>query len=264
MILPFLILSCEAIPEPEFTDRPVVCCYLASGESPVLTVQRLIPFKNDVTFSTENVEELDITITDLTTGEEYLLNSIGDGTYANESLMVSENHEYRLDFEYDNLPVTATTTVPDMPKGVSFSASYIEVMSFQPPSTSEVKAPQNGITVSWENEAGDYYIIEGKTNSSSTIRELDEDEELPSKSFKLNYTQGESATLASSDFNYYGSYTVSLIHICPEYAVLSQGGSTTSATLVDVRGNIDGGYGIFTGISYVNANIRVVEGSSPF
>ena len=47
-------------------------------------------------------------------------------------------------------------------------------------------------------------------------------------------------------------------------AVLSQGGSTSSATLVDVKGNIDGGYGIFTGISSVKRTIHVSQGSSPF
>lgn len=109
-----------------------------------------------------------------------------------------------------------------------------------------------------------FQIVEGKTSSTSTIRELDEDEEAPVRSFKLNYTQGESTTLSSSDFNYYGTYTISLIHICYEYAVMSQGGSTSSATLVDVKGNVDGGYGIFTGISSVDTNIRVVEGSSLF
>lgn len=45
---------------------------------------------------------------------------------------------------------------------------------------------------------------------------------------------------------------------------MSQGGSTTSATLVDVRGNIDGGYGIFTGISSVKKTISVTKQSSPF
>ena len=45
---------------------------------------------------------------------------------------------------------------------------------------------------------------------------------------------------------------------------MSQGDSTSSATLVDVKGNIDGGYGIFTGISSVTKNIKVAQGASPF
>ena len=61
-----------------------------------------------------------------------------------------------------------------------------------------------------------------------------------------------------------GTYNVSVIHINYEYAVLSQGGTTSSTTLIDVKGNIDGGYGIFTGISCVTKSVKVSQGSSPF
>ena len=87
---------------------------------------------------------------------------------------------------------------------------------------------------------------------------------MPSNSFRLNYTQGSSAALSSADFNHYGTHKVSLIHICYEYAVFSQGGTTSSSTLVDVKGNIEGGYGIFTGISKITQDIKVTEDSSPF
>lgn len=53
-----LLASCEAITPTEFTDRPVVCCYLTSGETPTLTVDKLIPFQNDAVFSEEDVASL--------------------------------------------------------------------------------------------------------------------------------------------------------------------------------------------------------------
>lgn len=263
LFVSLMIVSCEVTPEAEFTDRPVVCCYLSAGDSPTLTVQKLIPFQSDVTFSDENVDELDITITDLTDGTDYLLYNIGNGAYCNEGLIVESGHEYQLSFYYDNLPVTASTLVPDAPQNVSFSASSIGVMSFESMS-SATRAPQNGIDITWTNDDGEYYIVEGKTESTSSIREIDEGEEMPSQSFKLNYTQGASANLSSADFNYFGTYQVSVIHIRPEYAVISQGGSTSSTTLVDVKGNIDGGYGIFTGISSYTKSITVTKQSSPF
>lgn len=257
-----ILVSCEAIPETEFTDRPVVSCYLSAGESPTLTVKKLIPFQSDATFSSEDVSALDITITDLTTGTDYTLSSVGEGVYTNEELIAQSEHEYQLSFMYDNVPVTSTTVVPTAPQGVSFSSTTIEVMSFQPPAMS--RGPQDGIEISWKNDEGDYYIVEGKTNSSSPIVDVDDDEDLPAKSFKLNYTQGTGSTLSSSDFSYYGTYQISVIHIGYEYAVMSQGGSTSSSTLVDVKGNIDNGYGIFTGISKVTTNVKVSKGSSPF
>ena len=257
------LASCEAIPETEFTDRPVVCCYLSAGESPVLTVQKLIPFQSDAKFSEEDISSLAITITDRNSGKEYLLSSTGEGTYAHPELIAEPGHEYGLSFEYDGVPVTATTTVPSAPEEVSFSATRIEVMSFQPTQAMS-KAPNDGIKISWKNDEGEYYIVEGRTSSTNPVMDVEDDEDLPVKSFKLNYTQGTSATLSSSDFNYYGTYNISVIHINQEYAVMSQGGSTSSATLVDVKGNVDGGYGIFTGISSVTRTINVTKGSSPF
>lgn len=262
----FLTASCEAIPDTEFTDRPVVCCYLFPGESPELTVGKVIPFQSDATFSDEDVSKLDITITDRNTGKTYTLASKGKGVYGNDELLIEDEHEYSLYFMYDGIPVSAEASIPSAPQGVSFSATTIQTMSFTPPSMSApaTKAPSEGIAISWDNDEGDYYIVEGKTNSNETVYDYDDDDELPSKSFKLSYTQGSDATLSSSDFSYLGTYQVSVMHICQEYAVLSQGGSTSSTTLVDVKGNIDGGYGIFTGISKVTKNIKVTKGSSPF
>lgn len=246
----------------EFTDRPVVCCYLKDGETPTLTVQKLIPFQSDAQFSAEDVDNLAIVITDVTAGEEYPLSGYGNGTYGNSSLIAQSGHSYELAFQYDGAPVTAATVVPSAPSGVYFSAYSIYVMSFAKPD--ETKAPNEGIEISWNNADGDYYIVEGVTESLSLVKELDEDEEMPSQSFKLDYTQGESATLSSGNFNYFGQYSVSVIHIRPEYAIMSGGGAVSSTSLVDVRGNVDGGYGIFTGISSVTDTITVRVQSSPF
>ncbi len=236
---------------------------LSAGGSPVLSVQKLIPFQSDAQFSDEDINNLTITITDRTSGKEYLLSGTGEGTYGNADLIAEEAHEYELYFDYDGVPVTAVTTVPSAPEEVSFSATRIEVMNFQPPQAMS-KVPADGIEISWKNDEGEYYIVEGKTGSTNPVMDIEDDDDMPAKSFKLNYTQGTSATLSSSDFNYYGTYHISVIHINQEYAVMSQGGSTSSTTLVDVKGNIDGGYGIFTGISSVTRTISVAKGSSPF
>lgn len=254
-----LTVACEAIPATEFTDRPVVYCYLTSGETPTLTVQKLIPFQSDAVFSNEDINKLNITITDLTTSANYNLSNTGEGTYGNESLIIESGHEYKLDFIYDNVPVSALTTVPSAPQEVTFSSTSIEAMSFGGMPPAMTKGPNEGIEITWKNDEGDYYIIEGKTTSTTTIRDIDEDDEQPAKSFKLSYTQGSTASLSSSDFNYYGKYNIYVLHICEEYAVMSQGGATSSTTLVDARGNIDGGYGIFTGISGVVRTISVTQ-----
>lgn len=115
------------------------------------------------------------------------------------------------------------------------------------------------ITITWDNPEGDYYIVEGNTTSNSSIRSYDQDDTPPAKGFKLNYTQSNEAKLSSASFNYYGTYRVSVIHIRSEYAVVSQGGEgdVTSSSITDIRGNIDGGYGIFTGIAKYTRSITV-------
>ncbi len=261
-LISIFAVSCEPTPPAEFIDRPVVSCYLEDGVSPVLKVQKLIPFQSDVAYSAENVDALEITITDETDGVGYLLDCIGNGEYTREGLVVVEGHSYKLFFVYDNEPVTATASVPEMPENVKFSSHAIEVFSMD--NLKSVKAPGGGIEITWNNESGDYYIVEGYTESSSYINSLEEGEEEPARSFKLDYTQGESITLNSDKFNYYGEYKISLLRISPEYAVMSQGGSTSSTTLVDVRGNVDGGYGIFTGVGRVTESIWVKEKSTPF
>lgn len=264
MTAAIVMISCEAITVTEFTDRPVVCCYMSEGEVPTLNVQKLIPFQGDAQFSDEEIDKLDISITDLTSNTVFSLSSIGNGNYRNDELVPVSGHEYKLEFMYDDILVTSTTQIPSKPTNVSFSATSIEIMGGGMPPMPMSKAPQEGIEISWDNDEGDYYIIEGKTSSTSAIREFNDDAEAPPQSFKQNYTQSSSSTLSSSDFNYIGTYTVSVIHICYEYAVMSQGGSTSSTTLVDMKGNVDGGYGIFTGINSVSRNIKVSKGSSPF
>lgn len=259
----FILLGCIALGgcEPtliaEFEDLPVVTCYLDAGSSPVLTVSKLIAFRDDVTYSGEDVSALSITITDQTVGTPYPMQPTGGGGYACPQLTVQAGRAYRLDFAYNGKPVSAATTVPEAPQDVVFSDTAIGVMSFTMPSRADVAG---GIEITWSNDERNYYIVEGFTESSNAVRESDDE---PAKSFKLDYTQGGSATLTQQQFNYFGNYEVSLIRIRSEYVVMSQGSSDASTTLVDVRGNIEGGYGIFTGINRVTRTIEVYERSNP-
>ena len=115
-----MLVSCEAIPVTEFTDRPVVCCYLSDGETPTLNVQKLIPFQGDAQFSDEEIDKLDISITDLTSNVVYSLSSIGNGNYRSDELVPVSGHEYKLEFVYDDVLVTSTTQIPSKPTNVSF------------------------------------------------------------------------------------------------------------------------------------------------
>ena len=246
----FIIVACQPTLIAEFEDKPVVCCYLDAGASPILTVSKLIAFRDDVDYSDEDINTLTITITDETEEKNYPLQAIGEGRYESLQLIAKVGHSYKLTFVYNGNHISATTTVPEAPQGVEFSATSIGVMGFS-----------TAIEITWSNDDRNFYIVEGFTTSSSPVRDTDS---TPAKGFKLDYTQGSSATLSQMQFNYLGNYEVSLIRIWPEYAVMSQGSFDTSTSLVDIKGNIEGGYGIFTGINRVMRNINVYRQSTPF
>lgn len=263
LILTCLVFAgCEPTLIAEFEDKPVVSCFLDAGTSPVLTVSKLIAFRDDVAYSNQDVNMLSITIRDETADQDYQLQSTGEGKYENPSLIAQTGHTYYLSFVYENKPVSATTTVPQAPREVDFSAASIGIMVFDGFSASLSRA-QSGreIEITWSNDDRNYYIIEGYTKSTNPVRESDTE---LSKSFKLDYTQGSTATLSQAQFNYFGSYEVSLIRILPEYVIMSQGSVNSSTNLVDIKGNIDGGYGIFTGVNRVVKTINIYQESSPF
>lgn len=255
--------ACEPTLIAEFEDKPVVSCYLDAGYSPVLTVAKLIAFRDDVAYSDEDVNTLPITITDETSGAAYPMQAAGGGRYECPQLIAQSGHTYKLEFTYNGKPVLAITTVPEAPQDVSFSATSIGIMVWSSAASSRAE-PGQGIEITWSNDDRNYYIVEGFTTSSAAVRETEDTEAVPDKNFKLDYTQSNTATLSQMQFNYFGNYEVSLIRIHSEYAVISQGSSDTSTSLVDMKGNIEGGYGIFTGINRVRQNINVYKETSPF
>ena len=263
IILGYLIITaCEPTLIAEFEDKPVVYCYLEAGTSPILTVAKLIAFRDDVVYSDEDVNRLSITVTDETEGKNYQLQSIGDGKYENSQLIAQTGHTYSLNFIYNNSHISATTSVPEAPQNVEFSATSAGVFgSSYDVSTRAETGPGQGIVITWNNDERNYYIVEGFTTSTTLIRSSST---TPDKSFKLDYTQSNTITLSQMQFHYIGNYEISLIRILKEYAVMSQGSSETSTSLVDIKGNIDGGYGIFTGINRVKQNINIYRQTSPF
>ncbi len=243
-----ILVACQPTLLAEFEDKPVVSCYLEPGVSPTLQVQKLIALRDDVEYSDENVDDLQITITNETKGESYSLQSLGEGKYQNLSLVVVQGDEYSLEFTYNDKLISSSTSVPTAPQDVVFSATSIDVSSHGGP------MGDSNIDITWLNSDEGYYIVEGYTESTTLV---DEYNNSPSQSIRLSSTQGDLASLSREDFHYEGEYQISLCHINYEYVLLSQGTGSSSSDLVDIKGNIDGGYGIFTGINRVVQSIRV-------
>jgi hypothetical protein len=259
-----IVAGCQPTLIAEFEDRPVVSCFLEAGTSPVLTVSKLIAFRDDVHYSDENVNALSIAITDETENQTWQMQAIGEGTYENPQMEVQAGHTYRLNFTYNQKPVSATATVPDAPQNVEFSTISFGVMNWQfnpgqfNPGDWGNRDPERWnrtLDVTWENDDKNYYLVEGVTTSEDPVRESQTN---APKSFVLEKTQNDYATLSQMQFSYFGDYEISVIRILPEYVIMSEGSATNlSTSIVDVKGNIEGGYGIFTGINRMTQIINV-------
>lgn len=259
-----IVAGCQPTLIAEFEDKPVVSCFLDAGASPTLTISKLIAFRDDAAYSDEDVNALSITITDETDDVSFPMQPVGSGgKYENPLMIIQAARTYRLDFTYNRKSITATATIPDEPQNVTFSTTSVGVFNrsfnWVPGSSwnwDDLPEFDSQVEITWDNDDRNFYIVECVTTSSEPVYE--NQTEAP-KSFKLDYTQTNYAVLSSMNFRYYGDYVVSLVRIQPEYAVMSEGSSNTytSTTIDDVKGNIDGGYGIFTGISRVTGMINV-------
>lgn len=254
-----ILSSCEPTLISEFNDRPVVECYLKAGESPVVTISKLIPFKDDVVFSSEDINNLVLTIKDDTSDEEFVLTSLGEGNYSNENLVVIANHQYTLSFIYDEIPVTATTIVPDSPVNMTLSASTISVRGYH---SSDVAAPEadpmQSLEVTWENPDSSYYVV-AVVNIAEDPQQIWNTDTAPDIGFQTEPTRGCETQIAQHSFNYYGNHNIILYKIRPEYAVMCNALNNTTEYLSEVIANVKNGYGIFTGISGVSKPLYVFK-----
>jgi hypothetical protein len=263
----FVATGCQPTLIAEFEDIPVVNCFLVAGVSPSLTVAKLTAFRDDAKYTDENVNTLSITITDETDNQIYWMQPVGSGTYENLQCTIQSEHTYRLDFIYNQKPITATTTIPTAPQSVEFSSISMGVIPpLNPGSTllnpEDLLNITRQIEITWNNDERHFYIVEGSTNSTEIIEGMmlstNQASGDVSKSFKLEYTQSDYAILTSMQFRYIGDYEISLMRIQSEYVLMSQGTTDgTSANIDDVKGNINGGYGLFTGISRITQTVNV-------
>ena len=262
LLIIMVMAGCQPTLIAEFEDKPVVRCLLEAGTSPELTVSKLIAFRDDVHYSDENINTLAITITDETENQTWQLHALGNGKYDNPQFVVVAGHTYRLNFTYNQKPVTASATVPEAPQNITFSDTSIGVVNLQfnpgqftPGGNRDPERFNRTLDITWDNAEKNYYLVQGVTSSDKPVRE---NQTNAPKSFTLEHTQNDYATISQMQFSYLGEYEISVIRIMPEYVIMSEGSATNMSTsIADVKGNIDGGYGIFTGINRITQIINV-------
>ncbi len=245
--------ACQPTLVAEFEDIAVVEGYLYAGNSPVVKVSKLIALRDDVDFSQEDIEHLDITVTDDDAGQSYYLTSLGGGEYSAPGLTVQQGHTDSLMLVYNGKLVEATTLIPPKPQNMALSATTLSVP--KRPSKATGNEP---VEVTWDNPDGDYYmiVVECTETNPTSIFDWDEDDEeqRPRFAFRTEPSQASSGQLSMQNFSYYGSHNVILVRMQPEYVLLYQ---STGNTIAEIHANVENGYGIFTGLNADTVKITV-------
>ncbi len=249
--------------ESEFTDIPVVEAYLRPGDLLTITVRRQIPFSSGVEYSTDDINNLVITIRN--NDRNYVLTPTGEGKYTDSSLLISAGECYEMSFTYNGMNVYAYTDVPAKPVNFAQSATSVSVMRMD--STSGL--PSGGmrdmpepLDLTWDNDDNSYYIVlvENIEDVLDPVRDFG-DEDRPEGRFRKTPTTSAGIRMRPQEFQYFGIHRLILYHVLPDYASLYDESNNSSQNLTNPSTSIINGYGIFTGLNADTLYLDVKEQS---
>ncbi len=253
LIISLLILAiagCKKEENKEFTDSPIIEAYLSPGDYLNVKVSRQIPFSSDISYSTDDINNLTITVT--RNNVNYTLQALGDGKYIDSLLIVGESDLYDLSFSFNSKNVFAYTKVPGKPQNFAQSVTEISLDKID----SASGHPTGGITMpdpvnlTWDNTDGSYYLvlIENIETTLEPIRDFGGNAP-PGNRFRKQPTNASSTEIRSMEFQYFGTHRIVLYHVLPDYASLYDDNSSSSQNLTNPSTSITNGYGIFTGLN---------------
>jgi hypothetical protein len=261
LLLNVVLTACNKTNYSEFTDIPIIESYLRPGDYLNLQVSRQIPFSSDVTYSSDDIEALNIKVTNGT--KIFTLTPLGNGRYIDSSVVINEGETYELAFSYNSKNVSAYTSIPEKPLNFTQSDFSISVERMDstsgPPSGGPGSMPEP-LTLKWDNDDESYYIvvIENMESTLDPIRDFGDDGP-PGNIFKKPPTSSSGLQLRPQEFQYFGKHRLILYHVLPDYASLYSEKTTSSQNLTNPSTSITNGYGIFTGLNSDTLFLNVLE-----
>jgi len=259
ILILIIMIGCKKKENSEFTDSPIIESYLGIGEYFTVNVSHQIPFSSNVNYSSDDINNLAITI--LYNDSTYLLTPIGNGKYIDSSLKVKEGDNYNLSFSYNSKIVTAYTYIPTKPINVTQSATSISIQRMDTTSGFPIGGSiPDPIKITWDNPDASYYlvIVENIEETLDPIRDFG-DNAPPGNMFRKSPSNSSSEEIREMDFQYYGTHRIILYHVLPDYAALYEQSSTSSQNLTNPSISIVNGYGIFTGLNADTLYVEVKE-----
>ncbi|HVN56691.1 MAG TPA: hypothetical protein VMT63_00185 [Bacteroidales bacterium] len=262
ILLPLLLASCVKHSQP-FTDTPIIESYLSPGSHPVVKIYRQIPFEPDVTYSSDDVNNLAVS---LRYGDKNLtLLPIGDSLYSDTSNVIEDATKYTLSFRFNSKDVTAYTTVPSKPEEFTESVNVIAVQKLDSTSFPSQGSEPDPVVLSWKNTDTTYYIVvvENIETVLNPVRDFGTGT-APPNMFRERPTTASGLELRAQEFRYFGKHRIILFHVQPDYASLYENnGVTSSQNLTNPSTSITNGYGIFTGLNadtlYLQVNQNILK-----
>jgi hypothetical protein len=252
-ILSALIYSCVDRNNMEFSDIPIVEGYLRPGDYMRLSVSRQIPFSSNVTYSSDDINALKITITN--NNIDHLFTPLGGGKYIDSSLVVSAGERYDLSFTFNSKTVSAYTTIPSKPARFAESDTSISVMRMDSTSTPTAGGGMwerpTPIDLTWDNDDNSYYIVvvENMEAVLDPVRDFGTADSITFGRFNKAPTTASGLEMRAQEFTYFGRHRLILYHVMPDYASLYDRTTASSQNLTNPSTSITNGYGIFTGLN---------------
>jgi len=253
-----ILTGCKNDEKVEFTDSPIIESYLKPGNYFNVNITRQIPFSLNAVYSTDDVNNLAITLS--YNNLSHILTPLGNGQYIDSLIQVTEGAHFNLSFLYNSKTVTAYTYIPSKPVNMKRSASQIIIPRMDSTSFPTMGDMPEPVKITWDNNDGSYYliIVENLESTLDPIRDFG-DAEPPDNIFRKSPTNSNTEELSPMDFQYYGTHRIVLYHVLPDYASLYDQNTSSSQNLTNPSTSIVNGYGIFTGLNSATLYIEVKE-----
>ncbi len=236
-------MACKKENNIDYSLLPVVEAYLTPNHAVEVRVSQQKALLDTNAYGVA-ITGLQLKVSDGTTSKSLVEDKSGH-YMLNDPAFVKTTGTYTLEFVYNNLTVTASTSIPSKPSGLAASSDtqVIPAMTFGTTPTDFVP-----VTLTWTNPASNNHVLAFKY--TETIKQVINSRfnRDTTTNVELNVARVATYALDRNTFRYFGHYQVILMHVNSEYVDMlnhSTGGST-SANLTNTPTNVKNGLGIFT------------------
>lgn len=236
--------------------KPVVEAYLATGQAISLKLSTVIAYSTSETDSISRPIDGQAVRIKVSDGRVFNLKNTLNGLYvsaANER--VQQGLTYTLEFNYNGLPISSTTSIPLPPKNFKIDRNVVPltqiILGGSPPmGLGGLQQDDNTpLVLSWDNPTGEYYFLVQQSADANSDPVIVTNNNFPQRRIINQPTNGNVTNIQPRSFSYFGKYNLILFRLNPDYAALYRSGGTSTQNLSTPPTAITNGLGIFTGVA---------------